>query len=116
MPDHPSSNERVLKPWMTYSILALAVLVSGYFIYGAWKGPSELEPSLMCCKCGYTQTGELEVGMILPAQCPKCGQDAALMTTFSCPKCRTINIWNEDLKLPPPTRCRKCGQEVRHGR
>jgi hypothetical protein len=108
---------RGIPPWITYTIIAAAVIAGVYFTYAAWtKGDRPLEAALMCSTpgCGHLRVDALQVGEMLPAKCPKCGKDS-LLPAFYCPKCKTVNIWNENRGLPPPTKCSKCGQEVRHG-
>jgi uncharacterized OB-fold protein len=112
-----AKEEGGVPPWVKHAIIAIAVIAGGYFIYAAWRSSDrQLEATLMCSTqgCGYLRTEALQVGEMLPARCPKCGKDS-LLPAFNCPKCKTVNIWNENRGLPPPTKCSKCGQEVRHG-
>jgi hypothetical protein len=105
-----------VKSWVTYSVVALVILVGGYFVRDAWnKGSHPDKAAMLCVKCGYTKTRELQVGASSPAKCPKCGNES-LYAAFPCYKCRAPNVWNQDLGLAGPTQCRKCGAENVHGR
>lgn len=105
-----------VKPWVTYGVVLIAVLVGGYFVRGAWNAGSHPEKAAMLCvKCGYTRADELQVGDIPPLKCPKCDQQS-LYPAFPCTKCGTPNVWNENLGSKGPTKCRKCGAENFHGR
>jgi hypothetical protein len=112
-----ASKEGGVKPWVTYAILAIAVIVGGYFLYNAWAGTDRPLPAVWLCanpNCGYTERRVIEPGAESPQECPKCHQKT-LWIAFRCHKCGNPLIWNENRGLPPPTKCPKCGEENRHG-
>lgn len=112
-----AKDEGGIPPWVKHAVIAIAVIGGGYLVYAAWRsGDQPLKATLMCSTpgCGYVRSEASQVGEVLPVKCPKCGQNS-LLPAFNCPKCKTVNIWNENRGLPPPTKCSKCGQEVRHG-
>ncbi len=106
-----------VKPGVKYAGIGLLVVILGYWAFTTWTGGDRaLTATLMCYTqgCGYTTARELEIGEVLPATCPKCG-NKSVVSAFKCPGCGTPNVWNEDRGLAPPTRCTKCGREVRYG-
>ncbi|MEP0844630.1 MAG: hypothetical protein HRF43_18170 [Phycisphaerae bacterium] len=108
----PTDRERFAQQALLV-VLVLAGL-AGACAAWAWWGTGDLKSTLMCSAgCGYIRAGTLSAGDMLPATCPRCGRNS-LVPAFHCPKCRSVNVWNESRGLPPPTRCGKCGQEVWH--
>lgn len=104
-----------VKPWVTYTIIGLAVFLGGYFVYAKWTGFDKPHAVSMMCTtqgCGYQSTERLSVDSSL--HCPKCDKDS-LVVAHLCPQCKTPVILNESIGKRGPTKCPKCGGEVRYG-
>jgi hypothetical protein len=111
------SEDGGVKPGIVYGVIGLAVVLGAYWVYASWTGPGKGMTVTMLCytqDCGYSRDRALELGEILPAKCPRCG-NLSVVSAFSCPGCGAPNVWNEDRGLAPPTKCTKCGREVRYG-
>src|SRR5437899_3000145 len=103
------------KPWVTYGVVAVVLLVGGYFVRAAWhKGDKPEDAKLLCVECGYTSSRTLEIGEASPIKCPKCGKQS-LYPAIKCPKCGAPNVWNADRGIPGVTKCKKCGAEIHRG-
>ncbi len=110
-------DEGGVKPWVTYAVIALAVIVGGYFVYGAWtQGEKPQDVTMKCATagCGYATSLRPAIGTAIPGKCPKCGRESVFVAHF-CPKCKEPVVLNENLGLKPPTKCPKCGAEVYYG-
>lgn len=110
----PKSGTKLLGP------VLLIVVVVGSIGAWAWFQPDKsLQPNaprLLCATagCGFTVQRPLQMNEILPAKCPKCGNNS-LFNARQCPSCRTQLVMDEDRGLPGPTKCPKCGTIVEHG-
>ena len=104
-----------VKPWVTYGVVAVVILVGGYFVHAAWvKADRPADAKLLCVECGYSTIRELEIGEAPPLKCPKCGKQS-VYPAIKCPKCGTPNVWNADRGLKGVTKCTKCGAEIYRG-
>ncbi len=106
-----------LRSYVPWGLIGLALLIGGYYAYATWTRDSQTHDVAMMCAttgCSYEREETLQVGEILPIQCPKCGKKS-VVPSFKC-KCGTSNVWNEDRGLKPPTKCTKCGKEYYHGK
>jgi hypothetical protein len=105
-----------LKPWVSYTIIGVAVLVSVVTAYRLWTRGNQDPIAMMCVTegCKYTTSVAPRPGDPSILTCPKCGKESVTPAIY-CPKCGTPTVWNESRGLPGPTKCKKCGQEMRHG-
>ncbi len=108
----------MVKPGATYTAIALALIVGGYFVWYAWAGTdAPMKRGMMCMNesCNHVVERRPELGETIPAVCPKCGQNT-FVPTKDCPKCGTPVILNEYRGLKPPAICPNCKHEVWYGR
>jgi len=108
------SESTVAQRALLAGVAVIAVAVAGPLFLRSrdFTGP----PNLMCVTpgCNYRNHRSLEIGQVLPLQCPTCGK-RSVYTTHVCRACGAATVLNRQRGLQIPTYCPKCGNEVTRG-
>jgi hypothetical protein len=102
-----------VKPWVTYTTVALVVVVAGYVVWGAMNKADRPHGLTMACStpgCDFGDRMAPDPDAELPLKCPKCKQQS-VWPGVNCPACKEPNVMGDDGKV----KCRKCGREFGRG-
>lgn len=103
------------RPAAAGSLVAVVVLLAGWFVYSAWAGMGgQLDSKLLCITedCGYSDSRKLQVGESFPATCPRCG-NRSVYPALKCPQCGKPHVPPVMLGKSGSTTCFQCGTEIR---